>query len=156
MQYVYGGFLSQIGTLRGNYPWQCSVDTQWVHVVLLFGWKVCISPLFVTGVKISHSTTLLKIELAFYRLKPYGELLELISHSWMLKNAVPPPQCILEQNVSFLRLDVTLPFICWRIYFRAFKPRTVQKFNPFRIKTLQGGWLIWCLCKMCRWALSSS
>lgn len=27
MQYVYGGFLSQIGTLTGDYPWQCSLST---------------------------------------------------------------------------------------------------------------------------------
>lgn len=117
-----------------------SVDTQWVHVVLLFGWKVCISPLFVTGVKISRSTTLLKIELAFYRLKPYGELLELISHSWMLKtqSSSPPVYIGTERlpspsgcNTPFYLLENLLPSI---------QTADSTKVQPFQNQNT-GGWL---------------
>lgn len=61
-----------------------------------------------------------------------------------VKNTVPPLVYIGTERLPSPS-GCNTPF-----YLLAFKPRTVQTFNPFRIKTLQGGWLIWYLCKMCR------
>lgn len=117
-----------------------SVDTQWVHVVLLFGWKVCISPLFVTGVKnkpqhnfTKNWTSLLQAQTLWRTTRTDFTFLN-------VKNTVVPPPVYIGTERLPSPSGCNTPFYLLEHLLPSIQTTDSTKVQPFQNQNT-GGWL---------------